>query len=192
MRLTAITGLSAAPVLAALLALATVTEFDVFGLLRDEVLSAVDFGTDTQLNPSGANAQFRLVILAEGAARFAAAPVVGEGFGSVGFVHERGTELVETSFHNSHLAILVRTGLVGYAAFLFLLIVWWRFCSGTVRGSAHEPDVRAVKAIVVYMLVSFSFFHALEAPYVGPFFWLILGLGVTLASFSRDEGVLPD
>jgi O-antigen ligase len=89
--------------------------------------------------------------------------------------------------HNSHLDMLVRTGLIGSALWILLWIAWFGQMLGAhrrLRGPANRTR-RAILAVVVAsvtaILVNAFFDPTLESPQVAVWLWALVGLGVGIS-----------
>ena len=145
-------------------------------------------------NASGgdnANASWRVDFwryMVEGAAR---QPLTGVGFGRPAAFLWNGAEydyrrddpnnpFDYTGPHNSFVNILYRTGFVGLFAVLALMALaarrvwtWWR---ADEQRRAQRATMAQVIVVFVFVSAVASFNVALEAPQMGLFFWLPLGL----------------
>jgi hypothetical protein len=117
--------------------------------------------------------------------------VDGSGFGpnlaaDVG-VYDEGKETLRSP-HNSHLDILARMGLVGFALWTACWLAWYRRlvrgCRRLEEAGSHLRRQVAVLclAVVTAILVSSVFDPQLEGPQVAILLWTCFGVGVTVTS----------
>jgi O-antigen ligase len=140
-------------------------------------------------NQENANARWRIAYWRWVVEESAGAPAFGVGFGRPSNFHweghiydhrtgEPGRLFNVTPPHNSFLNLLYRTGLPGLLALAVLMFVAVRrLLPVTLR--AHDED----RAIAVFLLAALAaitaiacFAVVLEGPYMGMFFWAVLGL----------------
>ena len=113
----------------------------------------------------------------------------GKGFGvnladSDGF---QGTDLTGPplrSPHNSHLTMLARTGVPGFALWVLLGGTWLAMMTAGIRLARRNGDEAWANLILLTMgywlaiVIDASFDVALEAPMLGVWFWCLFGFGV--------------
>jgi O-antigen ligase len=163
--------------------------------------------------PANANARWRIAywkfLLEESARR----PAVGIGFGRPtnfqwsGITYDARTGDPEYAFdvtppHNSFLNLLYRTGLAGLLAVAAIVFVAVRRLLPVARRAQDED-----RALAIYLLAALAaigtiacFAVALEGPYMGIFFWGVLGLALLApemlergptAGTTRQPGPVP-
>jgi len=149
---------------------------------------------------SGANVSWRLAIWRHMLGKTLHDPALGVGFGHPtnfhwnGVVYDARVGDTSNSFdvvapHNSFVNLLYRTGLLGFLALIALVAVAALRLVRALRSSL-SPLERGLligsAAIFVFTVVMSSFNVSLEAPYMALFFWLFLGLLLTLPSLFRS------
>lgn len=122
---------------------------------------------------------------------WSASPITG-----VGFAHDLGEQepwLVEVDRadpHNSYLALLARTGMIGVGLLGVLWVLSVVVLTTLARGPQSLPGTSLAR-ITLGCLLGISVYAAmnvtLEAPYHAPFFWLFLGMGLALSERAREE-----
>jgi O-antigen ligase len=122
--------------------------------------------------------------------RFAPHPLLGIGFGaSVPVELGEYRQYVEVrNMHNSWLALLIQTGVVGVALFLGVVLT---FIIALARKALSDPLLRQVR-FVVFGLLFFQGLVFFSQPYLetnllGLFFWITLGVGRALLEFSEER-----
>lgn len=124
-------------------------------------------------------------------ARFAPQPFFGIGFGaSVPVELGEYRQYVEVrNMHNSWLALLIQTGVVGTALFLGFILT---FISALWRKVFSDPFLRQARFVLLGLLFfqGLVFFSQpyLETNLLGFFFWVTLGVGRALIGFSEERG----
>ena len=117
--------------------------------------------------------------------------VDGSGFGpnlatEVG-VYDDGTDQLRSP-HNSHLHILARMGVVGFALWICLWVGWYRRlivgCRRLERQGRHTHRRMAVLCLMVAstVMVSTFFDPQLEGPQIAVLLWTTFGIGVSVTS----------
>ncbi|MEV0285455.1 MULTISPECIES: O-antigen ligase family protein [unclassified Kribbella] len=117
--------------------------------------------------------------------------VDGSGFGQnlaseVG-VLDAGKDTLRSP-HNSHLHILARMGLVGFALWIALWVGWyWRMVAGCRRLTSEGQHTRRQVGVLCLMvttavLVSCFFDPQLEGPQVAALLWTLFGIGVAVTT----------
>lgn len=110
------------------------------------LLGAVAFLRPSNLMAPGDNLAFRLPLWSRGLALAAARPVFGHGFGSIG-AGDLGPDPKAVHLHSDPLQVLVETGVVGLAAWLWLQAGLWR---STGRAGRAALAARWVAGLAEY------------------------------------------
>ncbi len=138
----------------------------------------------------GSNAKWRLAIWKYDVKEAAKAPVFGVGYGKPtdfhwgGHVYDgrtgNGQSEDVSGPHNSFVNILFRMGVVGIGALIALLVVAgrraWPWIRQTGVPSRERTTLVALIAMLVFASVVAALNVALEGPFIGIFFWAVLGL----------------
>lgn len=133
--------------------------------------------------------------------RLAAHPVTGVGLGRFGGATAARHNIPGTFYvDNYYLKLATETGLVGAAAFLWVILSVIRLLSGVIKASSADPVRRAlacgITAGVVGVLIHNGVENIFEVPMMQTLFWILLGVAahIPLAgtpSFSLSQKV-PD
>lgn len=130
-------------------------------------------------------------------------PLLGRGFGRPAAFHwddnvydsRVAGELLEVSPpHNSFVNLLFRTGLVGLLSALALVAVGVlrTFRLRSRAEPADRPWIAALLALLAYALVIASLNVALEGPFMGLVFWILVGLLLVLPTLLGAAGRRPE
>lgn len=83
--------------------------------------------------------------------------------------------------HNLYLALWLETGLLGFAGFVFLIIVWFKKMFIIWRSSAQYEN-KKISALFIALMVLFLFLGIADTPFfktdLAFIFWFILALGI--------------
>ena len=110
---------------------------------------------------------------------YARSPILGLGFGRKVFIEiGRYKNLVEIrNIHNSFLALLVQTGILGTGLFIFFI---WSTVKNALKKAREKNDFGAFKmaalSVLIFHLIIFMFQPYLETNLLGIFFWINLGI----------------
>jgi len=125
-------------------------------------------------------------------------PVLGKGFGSAFVIVDPfvGQRSVDPLVHNYYLYITVKMGLVGLAAFIFLI---WRFFRTTLPPLRGERDwvsrvwlIAAIAMTVQVLVISLTNYSLNDANTGAPFAFLWAGAWAVLGRRGEGEGELPE
>ena len=163
-----------------------------------ESLAEATRETFVEGTPESSNARWRLAYWTYLLAQVPEHPVFGAGFGKPTDFHWHGETYDArndpssifnvTPPHNSFVNLLYRTGLLGALAFVWLVAVAvWRVLSTLRARPQTEERVRlvALSCMFVFMGVAASLSGALEGPFMGIFFWIVLGLLLVLPRLTE-------
>jgi len=162
----------------------------------DEASGLAELTASFQDTPQQANARWRLsfwkFLLEESARR----PFIGVGFGRPsnfewnGIHYDRRTGDPQDPFdviapHNSFLNLLYRTGLPGFLALAAIMLLAVIRLVPVARRTRGEDKALAIwlLAAIAATTVAASFNVALEGPFMGIFFWAVLGLALLAPQF---------
>ena len=110
---------------------------------------------------------------------YARSPILGLGFGRKVFIEiGRYKNLVEIrNIHNSFLALLVQTGILGTGLFIFFIWSTVRNAFKKARGKSNFSAFKlAALSVLTFHLIIFMFQPYLETNLLGIFFWINLGI----------------
>jgi O-antigen ligase len=107
-----------------------------------------------------------------------------------GYVPKGGVQLTTTSPHSSHLGFLTELGVVGFALWLALLAIAFRYVWNTWRnrGKLAMDHVFLVEAVGVAVALQFVYGFYGEGR-TDKIFWLVLGLAVALHRCRQIDSV---
>lgn len=138
------------------------------------------------------NAAWRAVFWIAVVFLWLSAPVCGVGFAH-DFYEEEPLHAVQAQHydpHNSYLAILARTGIVGLFFMSAASFASVRLLIRLVRSSPRRETTLIASCLLSCFAAIATFASAnvtLESPYHAMFFWLLIGMGIALA--ETEEGV---
>jgi len=155
----------------------------ISGLITTRVSTIFSFGY-------GANKE-RLLRWGTAVVMFLRHPILGCGYGTFAFTFVNdpariGTHLAQYKMgaHNEYLQALAETGLIGFSAWMWMIISFFRYgfrlvsrCSTLEsRGSFYRSIIIGVMAAELSLLVHFLVNNLIQADIVGVPFWLLMGL----------------
>ena len=117
-------------------------------------------------------------------------PVSGVGFGPSAGIGETigGDKYVD--FHNSYLSVAFRMGFPGIIALILINLLFYfygiRFYRST-KNSLKRAYMIGILASHLSISLNASFFMVLQGPYMGIFYWILIGLGVALINTSKHS-----
>ncbi len=153
---------------------------------------------EDQVNVSQLNSKWRLDAWKGFIREGLKTPVLGNGFGKKfrpqelfkAYYSENGEDRNWTDPHNTYVAIFFRTGFVGLLMFLFLVFIILKdsikIMLQTKKDDENFYNFLLFSASSIYFLVLMSFMPALNAPYLGIFFWIFLGILIYLQKNSSN------
>lgn len=146
-------------------------------------------------NIKSMNALWRIEVWKEALRQVSLSPFWGIGFGGKFFLNQeylidRGLYFSEIrgdihglDIHNSHLAILLRMGIIGFVIYLWINYSFYKQCLNFIEYQSNREARLCMLAIMgayFFYLTVASFCVALEGPYMGIFFWMLIGMGTVL------------
>jgi len=140
------------------------------------------------------NSLHRLAMWEEALNRTAREPLVGEGFGPP-FSLLASNKFYDYSEkrlhpHNSFLWILNRMGMIGFTIFFLLILKFYRSAIKAYKKMSPGKSKAYLLALMsCHVSISiFAFFNVvLEGPFMGIFFWIIMGLAMALINIKKNE-----
>lgn len=136
------------------------------------------------------NAQYRFLAWAEAFGRFAANPLLGEGYG-VPFGFERSERDVRP--HNTYLTVLYKMGLAGFVPFVALIAyVHWIGLRALRRSRGQVGAVFLFVALLFVLEMSlYGWLNLmLESPFLASMFWMGMGIALRMMTLLRAERIL--
>jgi O-Antigen ligase len=154
---------------------------------------------------SSANASWRVAIWGYMVRKWLHEPALGVGFGRPtnflwgGILYDSrrgsGSWADVTGPHNSFIDILFREGIFAILALLALVFVAARrvIATRTAAGDSRlSAALIAIAALFAFTVAISSLNVALEGPYMGIYFWTLLGLFLVVPQFARNSGSSHD
>ena len=140
------------------------------------------------------NSLHRMAMWSEVLDRTTEKPLWGEGFGPPFsmFFGSRFYDYSENRLlpHNSFVWILNRMGMIGFGIFFFLILTFYLIAIRAYK-SMNPGKFKAYLLALMscHVCISiYAFFNVvLEGPYMGIFFWIIMGLTVALININKSE-----
>lgn len=117
-------------------------------------------------------------------------PLMGIGLGTPADVFVRGEQ--RTAPHNSYITVGLRTGLVGFALLVLIMLTYYAYAVSRIR-ILQKMGSRLAPYAIVFLLCQVAtaivaFFNVvLEGPYMGSFFWLFIGLTIGAIRLAQRE-----
>jgi O-antigen ligase len=140
------------------------------------------------------NSLHRIAMWSEVLDRTIDEPLLGEGFGPPFsmFFGSRFYDYSESRLlpHNSFLWILNRMGIIGFGIFLLLILKFYRSAIKAYKSMIPGKSKAYLLALLsCHVCISiFAFFNVvLEGPFMGIFFWIIMGLTMALIGINENE-----
>ena len=170
----------------------------LFNEIKTEVASTLFFYRMQTVSAS--NVWWRLFIWRDMLGELFRKPLFGWGFGkpfrsptleALGWEHGAREGWIDP--HNSHLNIAYKTGIIGFAIFLLIMVGFFRRTMSFLRHIRQNDKIElyvvALLTCVVYILTIALFLVVLEGPYMGSFLWICMGLIVALENIYRKMEV---
>ncbi len=170
----------------------------LFSEIRTEITSSLFFYRVQTVSAN--NVWWRLFIWRDMLGELSRKPLFGWGFGkpfrsptleALGWEHGGREGWIDP--HNSHLNIAYKTGIIGFAIFLLIMVGFFRRTMSFLRHIRQNDKIElyvvALLTCVVYILTIALFLVVLEGPYMGSFLWICMGLIVALENIYRKMEV---
>jgi hypothetical protein len=154
--------------------------------VNDQFVSLLIHGSDED------NAHWRILAWAEAGRRFLTNPVMGEGFG-VPLLTE-ATNTGDVRPHNIYITILYKMGLVGFAAFVYLIVPPVFRALRSLRRYGDHPDAPLLRALFLCQVFSMIFGAMnplIETPFMASMFWLNMGFMLRIARQIQQDSEQP-
>ena len=168
----------------------------ISGLITYRVRTIMNFGY-------GSNRE-RVIRWGTALMMFLRSPITGCGYGSFSWSYVNdpaiiGTRLVQYGMgaHNEYLQTLAETGLIGFSAWMWIIIAFFLYGFRLLR-KLKEGDflwrslVIGVMAAEMSLLVHFLVNNLLQADIVGVPFWLLIGLLPAIGNIVEKENQITN
>jgi len=149
----------------------------------------------------------RLIRWGTAIAMFLDHPLFGSGYGSFAFSYINdpailgGTSRYQMGAHNEYLQILAEAGILGFLAWMYLIIAFFRYGVGLLKNLAGYNElspvyknlpfwrslVIGVMAAEMSLLIHFLVNNLIQADIVGIPFWLLIGILPAIGKIIEDE-----
>lgn len=123
----------------------------------------------------------------------------GQGFGVnlfLKYTRDPRDEVPLRSPHSSHLNILGRIGVPGFALWVAIWLVWWGRSTAFIRRCRRAPATWLRRDLAIWFgasvtgfLVNAAFDPSIEGPHAGIWFWVMVGAGA--AHLRRSRPAVP-
>ena len=145
-----------------------------------------------------ASNQARLLRWGQALLMFLESPIIGHGYGAFAILYEADASLIgeytaqfQLGAHSEYLQVLAELGIVGFAAWMWLVIAFFRYgfrALGNIDDGFYRSLIIGFLAAELSMLMHFVVNNLLNGDAVGIPFWLTYGLLPTVVNIARREG----
>ncbi|MCZ6678305.1 MAG: O-antigen ligase family protein [Candidatus Poribacteria bacterium] len=159
----------------------------------------------TAFNLKFASNRSRLLRWGQALLMFLQHPIVGNGYGTFAMLYKEDVSLVgeytaqfQLGAHSEYLQVLAELGIIGFAAWLWVIIAFFRYglrSLESIEDTFYRSTVVGLMAAVLALLVHLSVNNLLNGDAIGIPFWLIYGLLPAVVNIAnaenRDETSFP-
>jgi putative inorganic carbon (HCO3(-)) transporter len=144
-----------------------------------------------------ASNQSRLLRWGQAFIMFLQSPIIGNGYGAFAMTYEPSISLIgefvaqyRLGAHSEYLQVLAELGIVGFAAWVWVIVAFFRF---GLRAVPHIEDgfyrfiIVGLMAAELSLLVHFIVNNLLNGDRIGVPFWLIYGLLPAVVNIAKRE-----
>lgn len=152
--------------------------------VRERLLSLVGFRPTTPgASQAMASLDYRRMLLAVGWKEFLEHPILGTGYGNIGFeMHKHSTLLYQTTVENTYMEILAEMGVVGFLFYLLFLGVAGRALLTGLRNSRGDPLTEGLFLALACGYCGFVFNGLFDSNLVDNIPWVLLPVFVHLGT----------
>ncbi|MDE0044184.1 MAG: O-antigen ligase family protein [Candidatus Poribacteria bacterium] len=144
-----------------------------------------------------ASNQARLLRWGQALLMFLESPIIGKGYGSFAILYEADASLVgeytsqfQLGAHSEYLQVLAELGIVGFTAWMWLVIAFFRYGFRALRDiedGFYRSLIIGLLSAELSLLVHFIVNNLLNGDAIAIPFWLIYGLLPTVVSIAKRE-----
>ena len=166
--------------------------------LRKEAASIIFY--DKMVTSAAGNSRYRLFLWREMLEAISIKPLFGWGFGkgflpysleAKGWLTGDAKKRAWVAPHNSILNMTYKTGIIGFLIFILILSNFFRRIIRFIKYDCEDEKIRiystALLSCVVYILVVSLFGATLEAPHLGSFLWITMGLTIAVENIYKKN-----
>lgn len=152
--------------------------------VRERLLSLVGIRPTTPgASQALASLDYRKMLLAVGWSEFLEKPILGTGYGNIGFeMHKHSTLLYQTTVENTYVEILAEMGLVGLFFYLLFLAFAGRSLLTGLRNTRGDPSVEGLCLALACGYCGFVFNGLFDSNLVDNIPWVLLPVFVHLGA----------
>ena len=124
-------------------------------------------------------------------------PIIGNGYGAFAMLYEENVSLVgaytaqfRLGAHSEYLQVLAELGIVGFVAWMWLIIAFFRYGLRSLRGMGDEFYRSLIVGLMgaeLSLLVHFTVNNLMNGDAIGVPFWLIYGLVPAIVQIANEE-----
>ncbi|HHD92496.1 MAG TPA: O-antigen ligase family protein, partial [Candidatus Portnoybacteria bacterium] len=122
-------------------------------------------------------------------AKFKKHPILGVGTGKLIYVQTQGYQdyIESRNIHNSFLAVMLQTGLLGLGVLVFFIYKNMRNLVKSFKKKKNQFYALSILGILIIYIISSLFQPYLETNLLAIFFWIALGLSRNLTNLRTYE-----
>lgn len=145
-----------------------------------------------------ASNQVRLLRWGQALLMFLESPIIGKGYGAFAILYEADASLLgeytsqfQLGAHCEYLQVLAELGIVGFAAWMWLIIAFFRYgfrALKSIEDGFYRSLIIGLLSAELSLLVHFVVNNLLNGDAVAVPFWLIYGLLPTVVNIAKREG----
>lgn len=144
-----------------------------------------------------ASNQVRLLRWGQALLMFLESPIIGKGYGAFAILYEANASLLgeytsqfQLGAHSEYLQVLAELGIVGFAAWMWLVIAFFRYGFRALRDiedGFYRSLIIGLLSAELSLLVHFVVNNLLNGDAIAIPFWLIYGLLPTVVNIAKRE-----
>ena len=101
-----------------------------------------------------------------------------------------GSGDINADYHNSYIAILTRTGFLGFMTFIYITIIFYYHGIQFIMNT-NDPQYKAymigILSSHLSVFINSQFSVVLQGPYMGIFYWILMGMGMVLINLNKES-----
>ena len=144
-----------------------------------------------------ASNQARLLRWGQALLMFLESPIIGKGYGAFAILYEEDASLVgeytsqfQLGAHSEYLQVLAELGIVGFAAWMWLVITFFRYGFRALRDiedGFHRSLIIGLLSVEISLLVHFVVNNLLNGDAIAIPFWLTYGLLPAVVNIAKRK-----